>query len=105
MKRMFACLIIVAILPLLASLPHNKSAQPAPFATVAFAGHTTPGGEYCTCGAPGCTCDPGEHPRGTNGATPEDKDNPPSHANTDIDLSSAALILALILLLLARLRT
>ena len=28
----------------------------------ALAGHTRPGGEYCTCGCPACICDSGEKP-------------------------------------------
>jgi hypothetical protein len=52
MKRTLFTLIIIAALPLFAS-------NVAPSGSVAFAGHTL-GGNYCTCGCPGCICDPGE---------------------------------------------
>ena|SRR5215208_2811707 len=49
MKRMFACLIILAAFPLLASPTHSKSDNAVPFAAVAFAGHVTTAGVYCDC--------------------------------------------------------
>jgi hypothetical protein len=52
MKRTLFTLIMIAALPLFAS-------NAAPSGSVAFAGHTV-GGNFCTCGCPGCICDPDE---------------------------------------------
>jgi len=49
-------------LPFLASPTHDKSSNPSPFATAAFAGHVLTGGYACTCGCPACICEPGESP-------------------------------------------
>src|SRR5215216_5754058 len=104
MKRIFACLIIVAVFPLLASLTHNKSVNPVPFATAAFAGHSTPGGEYCQCGTSNCTCDPGERLGDQNNRTGSDKSDPPSNESSDVDFGSGALILLLALFVWTRMR-
>jgi hypothetical protein len=108
---MFACLIIVAVFPLLASLTHNKSDNPVPFAAVAFAGHTTPGGEYCDCGTSNCICDPGERPGGQSNRTApiktDDSLNPaayPASKSPGFDFGSGALMLALAFLVWTRLR-
>jgi len=89
----------VAALPLLASSSHNNS---APFASVAFAGHTLSGGYACTCGCPGCICDPGESllecsesqraisDKTDHGATPVGADTA-----SDLDFGSSAMVLAL----------
>src|SRR5689334_15655642 len=51
-----AFVMLFAFLPSLPTNPH--SAQP--FNSIALAGHSTVGGEACTCGCSGCICDPGE---------------------------------------------
>ena len=61
MKRMLACLFIVAVLPSMTSQPvQHIRAGDGPLATVAFAGHTTSSTRAeCTCelGADGvCPC-------------------------------------------------
>ena len=61
MKRVFACLFIMAVFPLVTSPTGDNSNNSAPFATVALAGHTNHG-SFCACGGPGCICDPGEQP-------------------------------------------
>jgi hypothetical protein len=104
MKRIFACLIIVAVFPLLASLTHNKSGNSIPFATIAFAGHVTPGGEYCECGAERCTCDQGERPGGQNYRATPSKSDSPANESSGFDFGSGALLLALALFLWTRLR-
>ena len=113
MKRIFACLIIVAVFPLLASLTQNKSANPVPFATIAFAGHVVAGGGYCECGLDNCICDPGEHPGNLNNRTITSKTDDslnqgasPVSNNSDsgLDFGSGALMLALALLVWTRMR-
>ena len=111
MKRIFACLIIVAVFPLLASLTHNRSANPAPFATVALAGHVLTSGAYCDCGMPDCVCDSGERPGGPNIRTvPNNTDDSknqgasPAKESSGLDFGSGALMLALAFFVWARLR-
>ena len=52
MKRIFACLFIVAVLPLMTSSSQHGSWNSEPFATIAFAGHSMTSGLYCN-GDPG----------------------------------------------------
>ena len=110
MKRIFACLFVMAVLPLVASPTQNSSTHFVPFATAALAGHSLIGG-WCPCGDGGCTCDPGENPGG-NSARPV-SDNQSSdqglspiraRSRSGSDLGTGTLILALALFLWARLR-
>jgi hypothetical protein len=103
MKRIFACLFVTAVLPLMASPTQNGSTNSAPFATVAFAGHTSTGG-WCDCGAPGCICDPGEDPRGQSAGLVADRNGRSlnqgsnsvrGHRTSGFDFGSSALMLAL----------
>src|SRR5438309_6892906 len=110
MKRIFACLFITAVLPLMASQTQNGSTNSVPFATVALAGHTVSGG-WCECGTPGCICDPGELGQ-SNKPVPNQIEKPShqtasptrGHSRSGFDFGSAALILALSLFLWTRLR-
>jgi hypothetical protein len=114
LKRIFACSFILAVLPLFTSSIHDSN-NPAPFATVAFAGHiVSGGGRYCDCGCPACICDPGE-PRQVceqSRTAPVTTDDPGfrSHSMTggmdhsSLDFGSSALLLVLRVLLWARLR-
>ena len=112
MKRIFACLFILAVFPLLASLSQNESAYSTPFATVAFAGHITPGGEYCECGSSrDCICDPGEQHGGQRSrAVPSKSDDSldqvasPANDGSGFDFGSGALLLALVLIVWTRMR-
>ncbi len=110
MKRILACLFIMAALPFLASSAHNNS---APFAPVVIAGHVVGGDYVCTCGCPNCVCDPGETPvacvqtrRTISG--PDGKDaiqdvSPVGAAPTSgLDFGSSALIMALAFLVWVR---
>ena len=47
MKRIFACVFILAVLPLMTSSTRLPSGSPHPFSMVAFAGHTLMTGYYC----------------------------------------------------------
>ena len=47
MKRILACLFIMAVLPLMTSSTRHASNYSGPFATTAFAGHTNANGYYC----------------------------------------------------------
>ena len=114
MKRMFACLFITAVLPLMASPTQNSSTHSVPFATVAYAGHSLVG-SWCECGSPGCICDPGETPIGGQSAKPVSDRNgrslnqgttsPSADRNFRFDFGSSALMLALAFFLWTRLRT
>ena len=59
MKRMFACSLLILVVPIITAMLQPGASSNAPFASTAFAGHTTAGG-WCDCGCPGCICDPGE---------------------------------------------
>ena|SRR2546421_9755975 len=56
----YLCVALVLLVLIPAFTKETNSSQP--FASVALAGHTTMGGEYCPCGCGGCICDPGETP-------------------------------------------
>ncbi|MGA9770141.1 MAG: hypothetical protein WBV94_13960 [Blastocatellia bacterium] len=102
MKRILACLFIMAALPLLASSVYNS---PAPFAQVAIAGHVIGGTVWCECGSSNCICDPGEIP-GTNLRTPaSDRDGKAAiqDASPGLDFGSGALLMALAFLVWVRL--
>src|ERR1700742_1696597 len=109
LKRIFACSFILAVLPLFTSPIHSPN-NPAPFATVAFAGHVnTGGGAYCNCGCPACRCDPGEPSQvcEQSRTAPATTDDSGSRAHSltgsanhsSVDLGSSALLLVLGLLL------
>jgi len=60
MKRMFACLLLILVVPIITAFLQPGASCNAPFASTALAGHTLAGG-FCQCGCPGCFCDPGEN--------------------------------------------
>src|SRR5436305_13869966 len=62
LSKVSACLCVALLLVVLLTAFVNNINSPGPFNSVAFAGHTQAGGEYCTCGCAGCICDPGESP-------------------------------------------
>ncbi|HEX5731520.1 MAG TPA: hypothetical protein VF131_01705 [Blastocatellia bacterium] len=108
MRRVFACLFIMAVFPLVASPTWDNSNNPAPFATVALAGHVS-GGGYCACGSiPGCICDPGEQPGDGLTIAPSNGSDDYRSVNQDsvpdVDLASGALMLALAFLFWFRIR-
>jgi hypothetical protein len=107
MKRMFACLFITAVLPLMAST-QNSSTNSHPFATVAYAGHNL-SGNWCECGTEGCICDPGETSakpasdrvgRSVNHGAPSAK----AGRTFELDFGSSVVLLALAFFLWTRLR-
>jgi len=80
----------------------------APFATVAYAGHTLLG-DWCGCGGPGCICDPGElggssRPLPNKPEKAFDQSASPSHSRAGFDFGTGALVLALALMMWSRLR-
>ncbi|HJQ70780.1 MAG TPA: hypothetical protein VKA70_17530 [Blastocatellia bacterium] len=108
MRRVFACLFIMAVFPLVASPTWDNSNNSAPSAAVAFAGHTS-SGSLCACGNnPGCICDPGEQPGDGLTIAPSNASGDSGSANQvsapDIDLASGALVLALAFLFWVRMR-
>lgn len=114
MKRIFACLFVMAVLPLMASPDRNGSTNAVPFVAVVYAGHSTMGGGWCNCPSPGCVCDANE-PHGMQPAPPvSDRDDRTSNHDgasagteqtTRFDFASSGLMLALALFLWTRLRT
>jgi len=97
-------------LPLLLSASRqDQFTNSAPFATVAYAGHTI-AGDWCGCGASGCFCDPGENPGGNSvHRLPDEKKTPrhqvaPVNAGPSLDFGTGALMLALALFVWTRLR-
>ena len=78
MKRLRVSLCFCAVVLLMVLMPavSNNTRSAQPFHAVVLAGHSTLGGEDCTCGCINCICDPGEPPncRGVNSATLADQD-------------------------------
>ncbi|MEK6324703.1 MAG: hypothetical protein AABN33_23930 [Acidobacteriota bacterium] len=87
----------------------DKSANPTPFSTVAYAGHTT-AGDWCGCGLPGCICDPGEvggqtyKPVSDQTRKPSDQGAFPIRARSGFDFGTGALMIAFALFVWTRLR-
>lgn len=110
--RLLLAVVCILILPFAFSTSNRCNLSDAtPFSSVAFAGHTI-SGEWCPCGTPGgCICDPGESPGGNSALRVNDNkssDQDPSQVSANPrsgpDFGTGALILALVLLLWARLR-
>jgi hypothetical protein len=106
MKRLFACLLLILVVPIIAATIEPGTTRNLPFATTALAGHTL-GGGFCQCGYPGCFCDPGEEippgiPEGEGVQPSEDAESAPT-GSSGPDLSAAALFLGTALLILKRL--
>ena len=90
---------------MLASVSYNEKNNGSTPAVVAFAGHTVPGNVACTCGSPGCACDPGELPARTLSASqPDDMTLNSKTPSSEADYGTGALMLALALLVWLRLR-
>ncbi len=108
-SRLILASICILTLPLWFSVSRSTDPMnPTPFGTVAYAGHTT-AGEWCECGAQGCVCDPGE--RGGQSTSAPDQIKQSSdigvsaiRTRSRFDLGTSVLMLALALLLWARLR-
>ena len=101
LRRLSLAALCILILPWLFSQPTDfkKSSEPLAFSGIAMAGHTNPGGEYCTCGCPACICDPGERPTICDGAAPAQlADDETGKADLDSELTAGAMIFALALL-------
>jgi hypothetical protein len=96
-------------LPMLASISPGKHSAVSGPAVIAFAGHTTAGGEACTCGCPGCVCDPDESSScartSATGGQPDDKTLSGKTPTSEADYGTMTLFVALALLFWLRLRT
>ena len=64
MKKPFVVLLIIIALPVFGALEVKRSNHASPF--VAYAGRSTVGGGYCTCGDADCITEPGECGGNTN---------------------------------------
>ena len=108
MKRIFACSFLILAVPIITATLQSGANSNAPFASIAFAGHTVAGG-YCQCGCPGCICDPGEN---IDMCLPGAKDTPGSDENStsaperssQSDVPAAALFIGTGLLIWKRIR-
>jgi hypothetical protein len=107
-KRLIVVAFCILFLPMLASISPNKNSDASGPAVVAFAGHSTAGGEACTCGCPNCICDSGETPNctHTNGAAGQPNDKLPGRRtpSSQADYGTGALMVALALMVWLRLR-
>ena len=109
-RLVFAVLCILAVPPLFSPSQNDKLTIPAPFVSVALAGHTTYGG-WCECGAPGCICEPGELGNSSR-ALPNQTEKPSrqsaspirEHSRSGSDFGTGALMLALAFFVWTRLR-
>ena len=82
----------------------DKLTSSAPFATVAYAGHTT-AGDWCECGTPGCIPDQGEICNNGARASDDQKDSIlGSPAGSAMNPGAGLLMLALAFFLWTRLR-
>jgi hypothetical protein len=107
MKRIFACLFLMVVLPLFNFAGNTSGTGTMPFASSALAGHIN-GSSWCECGSPGCICDPGEI-QGLRRAAPTTTQpvdgNPVDRTSSSTaDLGSGMLAFALALLLWFRMR-
>jgi hypothetical protein len=108
MKRILACSLLILGAPIIAAtLQHERSGH-TPFGFTALAGHTTSGG-YCTCGCPGCICEPDEQlemclpdTRDGGKAVARTTGTPAQHSQSDVP--AAALFVGTGLLILKRIR-
>ena len=97
-KRFVTAAACILALPLMFSAFQSGNASDlSPYATVALAGHSIPGG-WCECGTPACICDPGEIGNLNVRPPDQEKDSAP------IDLGAGVLMLALAFFLWTRLR-
>ena len=104
-KRLGIAAACILALPLLFSPSQNLS-DPAPFSTVALAGHTVVGA-WRECVMPGCICDPGEL-GGSSRPAPAKVSSDGKGVNQgsapEVDVASGLLTVALGLLFLLRMR-
>lgn len=109
--RLLLAAVCILALPLwFSASERNNATNSAPFATVAYAGHTT-AGEWCGCGAPGCICDAGEIGLSNKQVSDQtkvrsDQEASPiqQHSRSGFDFGTGALMLALALFVWTRLR-
>lgn len=82
----------------------DRSGNPVPYLTVAYAGHTVGGNRYCQCGTEKCECDPGEKVISQTAVTNEQPDRSVNSNNASSLASEAGLGLFALTLLLFLLR-
>jgi hypothetical protein len=105
-RLVFAAACILALPLLFSAAQSEKLTNPAPFSTVAFAGHTNMG-NWCECGSLGCLCDPGEI-GGSSKPAPAKGSSKGKGVNQgsapEVDVASGLLTLALAFLFWLRMR-
>ena len=106
-RLLVAVVCILAIPMWLSPSKGDKLTNLTPFATVAVAGHSL-AGDWCSCGAPGCICDPGEvagSARPISNASPVQNSGKakPSRASGP-DFGTGAFLIGLALLIWSRMR-
>jgi hypothetical protein len=107
LRRLLIITLCVLSLPAFSSLLPRNGRNPAPYAVTVFAGHNNMGGS-CTCGCPGCACDPGETPanctESSRVAIPPDHTTP-KHKTPTSDYGTGMLALAVAFFIWLRFRT
>lgn len=108
LKRLLLVAFCILFVPMLVLIPYSENSKVASPAGVVFAGHSQAGGVACTCGCPGCVCDPGEpsncsRTAETSGLS-DDKTLGDKTPTSEADYGAAALFLALALFVWLRLR-
>jgi len=114
-RRLLLSAACIVIMPMWFSLQKSERTTLATaFSPVALAGHSTASGESCTCGCPGCICDPGETPLSCHNTNSVQKPAPVSDANSKagkhhgdssgIDFGSGALLFVIAFMLWNRFR-
>jgi hypothetical protein len=83
----------------------DQQRNPAPFATVAMAGHVFPNGEYCDCGSRAdCICGPGEQTASNQATTDAGTATLGNQGANGGDAGAGLMLLTLALMLALRLR-
>ncbi len=102
MKRIIVVSLLVLASPFMVSVDNNQAVKSSA-SMVAYAGRTSVGGYYCTCGDLGCIYDPGEcGGQNTNAATVASGRDTTTNKGS-IDSASSVMLLAFALLILFRL--
>src|SRR5262245_23739898 len=101
MKRLFACLLLILVVPIITAWLQPGDKGNSPFASTALAGHTLAGG-FCQCPYPGCICDPGEEIYPLPESTESQQLPNDAARSSEPDVSAAVLFFGTGLLILIR---
>ena len=94
MRKSLLAFLFMLMIPFL--LTQDGASSHDGVGAAAFAGHTNPGGYYCTCGQPNCITEPGECGDGNLVTAPKLESEPKS------DYSSGILLILVAFLVVTR---